>query len=212
MSARYKVVVGALVMTGTLCWNVHAVSAQGFLEIGGGVGAAGRSSEDSLWSDTTAGWSAYVAGWAAERILLGARFVRTKFPDQRSVLTYSPRAGFPSVVEREFSDQTRTFVTAEVLYHFRRGRALRPLVGASVGWFRETFFYTCRPAGCEGLLSGSLVPGQRRTSGHGDFAIVAGVAGQIKARWRLRGSVRLHNLPGDHLGTSEVSVEVGYRF
>lgn len=200
-------------MAVTLPWSVQGVAAQGSLEIGGGVGAAGRSSEDSGWHDTAPAWSAYLAGWTAERILLGARFVWLVFPDERTQRSWSsPPPGFPSVVEGEFSDQSRTFVTAEVLYHFRHGRHLRPLVGGSFGWFRATFLYTRRPVGCEGFLTGGLVSGQRRSSWHADLGIVAGVAGEVRPQRRLRSSVRLHNFPGDHLGTSEVSVEVSYRF
>ena len=187
-----------------LALNAAALAAQTF-EVGGSVAASCIGSDGSLCSEgglRTVGPAASI--WLGDRVEVGARVIWFQLSDLSPTLTGPPTVDF-AVTDRE-----RTIAQGEVIWHFRRGKRVRPLLGFGVGRYWRRQVSSCSPQGCETALGPGYSFGSTKTS-DSDQAIVAGLSVLLNPRVRLRGGWRYHNPFKDELAVPEFFLALGYR-
>jgi hypothetical protein len=96
------------------------------------------------------------------------------------------------------------------VYHFRRGRPLRPYLGVGVGTINERERVECATPGCEAFLRG-LQLGERRFS-YGNVAAITGLSTTLWDGIYLRGGIVFHRPAGEELSLFETAAQIGYRF
>ena len=119
---------------------------------------------------------------------------------------------FEVPVRGSIEDQTRVMVQADAIWHFRKGKVLRPFVGLGLGGFRNRMTVTCSPPGCEPLLGLSGLRAGTQHDWHADEAVIAGASALVTPRLRVRAGLRYHNPLRDELALSEWFLGAGYRF
>lgn len=98
----------------------------------------------------------------------------------------------------------------EVIWHFRRGKQVRPLLGFGVGRYWRSQVGTCSPQGCEAAL-GPGFPFGRTEDSQSDGSVVVGLSVLLNTRFRVRGGWRYHNPFKDEFAVSELFMAMGYR-
>lgn len=193
-------------------------AAQAF-EVGGSLGVGARGSESEL-----ARQEALPVAGVHGSVLLGDRFetmVRVAWLDLNDPggTTYYadcrpefPRSCDPSVAVGVRSRLTapRTFINGNALYHFRRGKPVRPFAGAGFGVMRDQEQVTCELAGCDAYLPGFRA--STRTLSYADLIGVFGASVAVADRVVIRGAVHFHRPAGEELSLFETTAMVGYRF
>jgi hypothetical protein len=117
--------------------------------------------------------------------------------------------GSVNIIGRSISP--RRFMAGQGLYHFQRGRIIRPFVGGGLGTFRHTELTVCEVPGCDLVMPG--LPLGKRTTSHGDIMAIIGASTMLRNHVVIRGGVQFHNLLwGEELSLFEASVGFGYRF
>jgi hypothetical protein len=148
--------------------------------------------------------AAHASWWMGDRVELSARVARVALPNYRAMTV------FPAVVTFEVTDRSREFVSGLFMYHFRRGKAVRPMLGFGSGGYAHSQRVRCEPTACGGI-AGVPPEGQRRTW-MTDVILAAGVSGNIRSRWVLRGGWLGHRFANDENSAIELFVGAGYRF
>jgi hypothetical protein len=211
---------------GIVIFTPASVIAQS-VEAGGTIGTGARGTESKLArQEARLVTSLHLSGWWADRLETSFRVGWIDLPDISSRSTYYygcvPDAngrclptGSLEVIGRRIGE--RRLVAGQVLYHFRRGKKLRPHVGLGFGRTHDSEMLSCEPAGCEAILSGlpfgnSGPPLGRRSTTYPDQAWIAGVSTLFWNRVVLRGGVYIHSFAGEERSLTETSVQVGYRF
>jgi hypothetical protein len=154
----------------------------------------------------------HVSAWWADRVETGIRWVWVDVPsdDYRTGYGFDCVAGVcHTIVEIEgHRFGGRRMVSGHVIYHFRRGRLLRPYLGGAIGTIHERERVACVTPGCEAYLGGL---GERRFS-YDNVAIITGLSTLLWNRVVVRGGIVLHGFAGEELSLFETSALVGYRF
>src|SRR5919108_1294508 len=133
--------------------------AQSF-EAGASIAASCRGSEGSLcYESGLATFGPYASIWFADRIELGVRAVWLKRDDYQVESGNSPDDAFA------LTDRSRLVAQGEFIWHFRRGKRARPMVGFGAGVFRDRDVVTCDSPTCRVWIPSSMVgPGEYTTS------------------------------------------------
>jgi hypothetical protein len=177
------------------------------VEVGGSIGVSCKGSDGSFCNEThsglrTAGPSAGI--WFGDRVEVSGRVAWLRQPD------LDGRSEFPDLLSFAITDRGRMIVQAEVIWHFRRGKRVRPLLGLGFGRYKDTEAVTCEPAGCESRLRSVGLNAGAAREWHHDQSVLAGLSVVAGERFRVRGGWRYHNPFEDELALSEVFVAVGY--
>jgi len=187
------------------CLAGASIAAAQDVEVGGSVAAACLGSDGSACgSGTHALLGAHVSWWIDDRVEVSGRVARVARPDHH--FTQS----FPSALEVSITDRSRDFLSAAVIYHFRRGGRVRPMLGAGSGAFAHVERVACQPLACE--LSPGLPPSGAQRRWRPDVIVVAGLSGTAGKRWTWRAGWLTHSFANDHNSTIETFAGVGYRF
>jgi hypothetical protein len=178
-------------------------------EAGASIATSCKGSDGSFCNEThnnlrTAG--PYVSIWFGDFIEVSGRVAWLDQPDLESTLVR------PTELTYTITERHRTIGQGEVVWHFRRGKRVRPLVGFGLGSYWDRELVACQPAGCEAHLGvAGLTAGEGRES-HFDQSVVAGISALLHPRLRVRAGLRYHNPFKDELALSEWFVALGYRF
>jgi hypothetical protein len=132
--------------------------------------------------------------------------------DERFNAVNDPKVQQLSRIDVEDNRRSRRILTGDVIYHFGKGHAVRPFLGGGLGIMSNHVMQTCSPAGCELLMPLLSSPVGQLVSRSGNLAIIGGASALIMSTLRIRGGIRLHNLAGEGLSTTEVFAETDYRF
>lgn len=191
------------------------------VEVGATLGIGARGSEDSLFrNEALPVAGVHLSAWWADRVETAFRLAWLDLPDpqwttiyyygcDRDVATGRCRpTGNVRVISRRGGP--RRFMAGQALYHFRRGRSLRPYAGVGIGVIRDSEMVGCEVAGCEPLLPG-LAFG-RRVSSYLDVTGIGGMSTVIGRHIVVRGGVQWHRIAGEELSLFEIAAGVGYRF
>jgi hypothetical protein len=136
---------------------------------------------------------------------VGGRVVWFELRDLTSSLTG------PVTYDVATTDRERRIAQGEVIWHFRRGKRIRPLLGFGFGRYWRSQVRTCTPQGCEAALGPGYDFGSTETSDSVQ-SVVTGVSVLLHPRVRLRGGWRYHNPFKDELAVGEFFLALGYRF
>jgi hypothetical protein len=185
------------------------------LEVGVGVSTLCRGSDGSICSeDRAVPLSAHVSGLFDDRFELGFRVSRGAFDNQSFTISRGEDARFgpdsPDRVTVFTEDRSIRYLTGQALYHFRRGRRVRPVLGLGLGSLMLPRSNRCEPAGCEPTMQRLLAPPERTT--RPDVAIVIGASVHASKRVVFRGGWQAHNLGGEELSSVEWFLAAGWRF
>jgi hypothetical protein len=202
---------------GLICSNASAQ----VVELGGGLsrGCPGDSS-GFCGDDRGAMWAVHTTVWFDDRLEAGIRFGVLPLPDYTHAVAHDSRFDVvddPAIrelprVDVAVRDRSRRIFSGEAIYHFARGRIVRPMLGIGLGDMSNRFDQACAPAGCERLMPTLSSPvGKQATHIH-NVTIVAGLSTRIHDKLQLRGGVRLHNFAGEETSTSELFIASGIRF
>ncbi|MCC7124350.1 MAG: hypothetical protein IT178_05845 [Acidobacteria bacterium] len=197
----------ALLLSGLVCAAASNVYAQA-LEIGASVGTSCKGSDGSFCSDTHSAlrtMGPYAAVWFVDQLQIGGRGAWLRQPDLDGVL-------FPEQFAFAITERRRMIAEAEVTWHFRPGKRVRPYLGGGLGGYRDRELVTCEPVGCEARLTRiGRRAGEHRQS-HSTRTFIAGLSVDVLPRVRVHDGWKYHNPFKDELALSEVFVAVGYRF
>ena len=80
------------------------------------------------------------------------------------------------------TNRSRSFVSFLFVYHFLKGRPVRPMLGLGSGWYSDARHVACRPAGCEIPPPPVEVAGGVVVSRDPDLGAV-GLSGEVRERW-----------------------------
>jgi hypothetical protein len=176
-------------------------------EAGGSLAVSCRGSEDSICEDESlATTGLYGSVWFADRVEIGLRAAWMKFGDVEGAL---PFGGNPTIATR---DGSRRVTQLEAVWHFSRGRRIRPMFGIGMGWYSDRDVVSCEPPGCESYVRSIGIDVGERREVERDGSIMVGVSVLATPRLRVRGGWRYHNPLVDHLALSELFIAAGYRF
>jgi hypothetical protein len=193
-----------VVLTASLALVPALASAQ-VVEVGATIAAGCLGNDGSVCGTGTHPMAgAHASWWIGDRAELSARVARVALPPIRAT------TGFPNTVTFEVTDRSREFLSAVFVYHFRRGKAVRPMLGFGSGGYAHSERVRCEPVGC-GRVAGLSPEGQRRIW-LTDAILIAGVSGDLGSRLVLRGGCLSHRFANDENSTIELFVGVGYRF
>ena len=189
-------------------------------EAGGGLARSCAGSDGSLCTSGAAMWAAHGSVWFDDRLELGFRGAFMYEPDftywvprdDRFNAADDPAARALPRIDVMVSNRRRTLLSAETLYHFRRGHSVRPLFGLGFGAMSDRSSETCTPQACERLMPILTAASVRRDGQRINVSIVAGVSGRINEVLQIRGGLRFHNFGGEEVSTTEVFIAAGYRF
>jgi hypothetical protein len=176
-------------------------------EAGGSLAVSCRGSEGSFCQDESlATTGLYGSVWFADRVEVAASTAWMRFGDIEGALPFEMSGTFA------IRDASRRVTQVETVWHFSRGRRVRPMLGIGIGWYSDRDVVSCEPPGCESLLrSTGFEPGERHDAEH-DRSIMVGISVLATPRLRVRGGWRYHNPFVDHLALSELFIAAGYRF
>jgi hypothetical protein len=194
-------------LAATLVWTSPA-AAQMF-EGGVSIATSCKGSDGSYCNDTHDNlrtWGPYVGWWLKDFIEIGGRVVWLSQPDLAGDVAFPPPASFA------IADRHRTIAQGEFIWHFRRGRRVRPMFGVGVGRYWDRELVTCTPPGCESIIARSGLTAGQNSESHADESVMLGLSVLLNPRVRLRGGWRYHNPFRDELALSEWFLGVGYRF
>jgi hypothetical protein len=186
-----------------LCLVAADASAQ-TVELGGRFGVGCGGTEDSLCSGASPLVGVNASLWAGDSVELGAQFARLNRED----LAF--RAGVVPV-DITVTDRKRDFVSLLFVYHFLKGRPLRPMLGLGSGWYSDASRTSCQPEGCRVILRSGPLLGQYRTWDL-DAIFVVGLSGDVGDRWVWRGGWQSHRFGNDENSAQQFFVGAGYRF
>lgn len=208
-----------VLLTGLFACATSSLFAQS-IEVGGTLGLGARGSEGSLVrSEARLIGGAHVGAWWADRVETAVRVAWLDLPRESGIDTYYTgcqvdldigRCRPTGSVRIVRQASARRFVAGQALYHFQRGRPVRPYAGVGIGLMLDRERLTCEVAGCERLLPG-LPLGTRRSSAR-DVTAIGGLSALIAGHIVLRGGVQFHRPAGEDLSLFETLVGVGYRF
>lgn len=176
------------------------------VEAGTSLSAACLGSDGSVCGNGTHPMLAlHASWWAGDQVELMARVGRTRLPSRHFTQP------FPLPLDVSITDRSRDFVSAMLLYHFRRGATnVRPMIGLGSGAFARAERVACSPSACE--TSAGLPQSGMHRHWRPDVIVAAGLSGIVAERWVWRGGVITHALANDHNSTIETFVGIGYRF
>jgi hypothetical protein len=204
----------AIVLCAATLLTPAASSAQQF-EIGAGVSAACRGSEGGICGeDRSVPLAGHVSALFDDRFELGLRVMSGGLEDQSFTAVRSEDARFgpdsPDRLTVFFEDRSIRYVTGQALYHFRRGRRIRPILGLGLGSLMLPRTNRCEPAGCESTMLRLLAPPERTR--RPDVAIIVGASVRASERVVIRGGWQTHNLGAEELSSVEWFIAAGWRF
>ena len=175
------------------------------VEVGASVAAACLGSDGSACgSGTHALAGAHVSWWMDDRVEVMGRLARVARPDRHF------RQTFPLELDVSITDRSRDFLSGAVVYHFRRGSRVRPMLGVGSGVFADADRVVCQPVACE--QSGGLPQSGSHRRWKADLIVLAGLSGRVGGRWSWRAGWLTHSFANDHNSTIETFASVGYRF
>ncbi len=203
-----------------LCLTTARPAAAQVFEFGGGAGR-GCVGDSSGFCGDEAGpmWSLHAGLWLDDRLELGGRVATlplphvtyTVFRDDRFNRVADPAISRLPTIDVMLTERSRRLLSGELIYHFRRGSRVRPMLGLGMGSRTERWSAACVQPGCEQLLPIVATPAGRGEGRAGLGTIIAGVSGRPGRRILVRGGVRLHNFAGEQTSTTEVFAAVGYQ-
>ena len=158
-----------LLLPALLELGAATLAAQSF-EVGGSIAASCIGSDGSICSEgnlLTAGPSASV--WFADWVEVGGRVVWFELND----LSRTSRG--ETTIDTLIASRERRIAQGEVIWHFRREKRIRPLVGVGVGRDWRSQVATCSPPGCEAAL-GRGFPAGRTSDSTSDVSVVTGLS------------------------------------
>lgn len=186
-------------------WIAAAPAAAQGVEVGGSLGAGCLGSDGSACG---AGWQPSVAVHASWWVNDG---IELSFRASRSPLeSFGISTTFPTPVSAIVTERSRQFLSGMFVYHFRRGHAVRPMLGVGSGGFARAQHVRCETPGC-GTVPGFPPEGMTR-DWITDVIVVAGLSGPIGDRWTWRGGWLSHRFLNDENSTLELFAGIGYRF
>lgn len=175
------------------------------MEVGATIAAGCLGSDGSACGTGTHTMpGAHASWWIGDRVELSARVARVALPAYRATTV------FPTVVTFEVTDRSREFVSALFIYHFGRGKTIRPMLGFGSGGYAHSQRVRCEPVRCGGV-AGVPREGQHRVW-MTDAILAAGVSGDVGSHWMLRGGFLSHRFANDENSSIELFVGVGYHF
>ena len=174
------------------------------VELGGRTGVGCAGSEDSLCSGVSPLVGVHASVWAGDSVELTGEFTRVN----REELAFR---AFDVPVDITVTDRKRDFVSVLFVYHFMKGRLVRPMLGLGSGWYSDASHTACEPAGCQAILRSGPLLGQYRTWDV-DAIFVVGLSGEIGTRWMWRGGWQSHRFGNDENSTQQFFVGTGCRF
>jgi hypothetical protein len=208
---------------GLLVLSLPVTAGAQVFELGGSISHGCTGDSSGFCGDQTGAMLGLHAGWhvspkveiavrAARLPLVDFRYSRPR--DQTVILAGDSTARDQSRIDVTETSRSRVVIGAELLY-FGRAKRIGPLLGIGLGELSDRGVLACAPAGCESVLR-SLGSHVGRWATHVDnMTLIAGFSGPVAARFRLATGIRLHNLWGESLSTSEAfvaaSVLVGNR-
>jgi hypothetical protein len=104
------------------------------------------------------------------------------------------------------SNRSRRLLLAEGMYAFRRSRAVRPLLGAAVGWLRDRETVRCAPVDCNAIPPGGPSAPPSGDRFHASLGLLTGIAYHPPGRFSVEGLVGFHDFPGEQGATITVAV------
>ena len=175
------------------------------LELGGRLAAACAGSDGSgCGGGKTRLVGLHTSVWADDRFELSASVARSR---RKPYEVLADNKGSVLMV----SDRSREFVSLLFVYHFQKGRPVRPMLGFGSGWFGEARTVACRPATCEPLPKGYPPLGRAR-DWQPDIVFVVGLSTVVREHWIARGGWQTHRFMNDENSTEELFIAAGYRF
>ena len=184
---------------------VPALADAQVVEVGATIAAGCLGSDGSACGTGTHPMpGAHASWWIGDRVELTGRVARVALPPFRATSV------FPNTVTFEVTDRSREFLSTLIVYHFRRGKVLRPVLGLGSGGYVHSQRVRCEPIGCGGVAG--IPPEGRRRTWMTDAILIAGVSGGLGTRWILRGGCLAHRFANDENSTVELFAGVGYRF
>jgi hypothetical protein len=190
-------------------------------EVGVGISRGCVGDEgDSCNDEPGPMWATHGSVWLADRVEIGIRLGTLLLPDSGYAIARDDRFNVvddPAIrqlprIDVTVRDRRRRILSGDTIYHFGRGTMVRGLLGLGLGAARDRYVQACAPPGCERLMPTLSSPVGRNSTRLPNVTIIAGVSGRIGARLQVRGGIRLHNLAGENLSTSEFFTAAGYRF
>jgi hypothetical protein len=188
--------------------STSPAAAQTF-EGGLSIATSCKGSDGSFCNDThdhLRTWGPYLGLWFRDVVEIAGRVVWLSQPDIDGRVAFPPDATF-AITERH-----RTIGQGEFIWHFRRGKRVRPMFGVGVGRYWDRELVTCAPPGCEPVIARSGLTAGQNSESHADESLMVGLSVLLNPRFRLRGGWRYHNPFRDELATSELFLGIGYRF
>lgn len=193
-----------LVLVVSICLGPTAAAAQG-VEVGGTLASACLGSDGSACGS---GWQPSVAvhtsWWVTDSIEVSFRASRVPLE------SFGISTTFPTPVSAIVTERSRQFLSGIFLYHFRRGHAVRPMLGVGSGGFARAQHVRCETPAC-GNVPGFPPEGMTR-DWITDVIMVVGLSGPIGNRWAWRGGCLSHRFANDHNSSIELFAGIGYRF
>lgn len=182
-------------------------------EIGAGIGSVCRGSEGDLCGgDSGAPLAAYASVLLADRFELGLRVASGRLDDRECNVTRDGRSepGAPDAVQVFIQGRSIRYPTGQAIYHFRRGKRVRPLLGLGAGTFTIPRTIRCEPAGCQPLLH--ILAGPPEAARHIDVVTIFGLSVQATRHAIVRAGWQAHNFGGEELSSAEWFLAAGWRF
>ena len=182
---------------------VPALSDAQVVEVGATM-AAGCPGGDGSWcsSGPHPMPAAHASMWINDRVEVGVRAANLPLPNVGGTLSDTGSGTF------EFSERSRQFFSLVLIYHFRAGKTVRPMVGLGTGVYLRSEDLRCEPSDCGPI--GFPAEGRHRTRMR-DSIGTAGLSVHVTRRWVVRGGILFHRFD-DENRTMETFAGVGYRF
>ena len=209
----------AVVLAGLLL-TAKLAAAQS-LEVGAGIARGCIGDSSGFCGDQMGAMPAVHASlWLDDRLEIGLRLARLALPnlyysvprDDRFNAAADPAARQIPRLDIASEYRSRRLQDFELIYHFMRGRAVRPMLGFGIGGRTERFQQTCLPAGCEHLMAILSEPIGRFSATSRNIPVIAGLSARVHEHLQLRGGVRFDNFAGEEASTTEMFVAAGFRF
>ena len=192
------------------------------VEVGVGVSRACIGSEGGLCGEQRGTmWATHASAWIDDRVEIGMRLALLPLEDwsysverdSRFDLVTDPTVRALAQIDVVTRDRSRRILDGEAIYHFARGRPLRGFLGGGFRTAQQSWCADMRPSWLRTPDADPLVA--RRPLRQGavqcdDHCRIVGPNQQKTVP--VRGGVRLHNLAGEGLSTSETFIATSYWF